>query len=77
MPLGFIVPPLSCLCNRRAPLSDEESNTSSSQHLGSQEFCVGSSLSKVSPLYAEEVDFFNERAMPSSLPRSQGESLFG
>ncbi|XP_059588662.1 BCL-6 corepressor-like protein 1 isoform X1 [Alligator mississippiensis] len=32
---------------RRAPLSDEESNTSSSQHLGSQEFCVGSSLSKV------------------------------
>ncbi|XP_054852962.1 BCL-6 corepressor-like protein 1 [Eublepharis macularius] len=32
---------------RRAPLSDEESNTSSSQHLGSPEFCVGSSFSKV------------------------------
>lgn len=32
---------------RRAPLSDEESKTSSSQHLGSQEFCVSSSLSKV------------------------------
>ncbi|KAH1165364.1 hypothetical protein KIL84_022923, partial [Mauremys mutica] len=32
---------------RRAPLSDEESNKSSSQHLGSQEFCVSSSLSKV------------------------------
>ncbi|XP_010078850.1 PREDICTED: BCL-6 corepressor-like protein 1 [Pterocles gutturalis] len=31
----------------RAPLSDEESKTSSSQHLGSQEFCVSSSLSKV------------------------------
>uniref|UniRef100_A0A8C8RK20 BCL6 corepressor like 1 n=1 Tax=Pelusios castaneus TaxID=367368 RepID=A0A8C8RK20_9SAUR len=40
-----------CMCGlneeRRAPLSDEESNKSSSQHLGSQEFCVGSSLSKV------------------------------
>ncbi|KAM6413311.1 BCL-6 corepressor-like protein 1 [Rhynochetos jubatus] len=32
---------------RRAPLSDEESKTSSSQHLGSQEFCVSSSLSEV------------------------------
>ncbi|NWU73469.1 BCORL protein, partial [Pterocles burchelli] len=32
---------------RRAPLSDEESKTSNSQHLGSQEFCVSSSLSKV------------------------------
>ncbi|KAM9373902.1 BCL-6 corepressor-like protein 1 [Phaethornis superciliosus] len=32
---------------RRAPLSDEESKTSSSQHLGSQDFCVSSSLSKV------------------------------
>ncbi|XP_040428465.1 BCL-6 corepressor-like protein 1 [Cygnus olor] len=32
---------------RRAPLSDEESKTNSSQHLGSQEFCVSSSLSKV------------------------------
>ncbi|XP_009947545.1 PREDICTED: BCL-6 corepressor-like protein 1, partial [Leptosomus discolor] len=31
----------------RAPLSDEESKTSSSQHLGSQEFCVSSSLSEV------------------------------
>ncbi|CAM4718508.1 BCL-6 corepressor-like protein 1 [Lepidochelys kempii] len=40
-----------CMCGlneeRRAPLSDEESNKSSSQHLGSQEFCVSSSLSKV------------------------------
>ncbi|XP_065499286.1 BCL-6 corepressor-like protein 1 [Caloenas nicobarica] len=33
--------------DRRAPLSDEESKTSSSQHLASQEFCVSSSLSKV------------------------------
>ncbi|NXF74275.1 BCORL protein, partial [Sclerurus mexicanus] len=32
---------------RRASLSDEESKTSSSQHLGSQEFCVSSSLSEV------------------------------
>ncbi|XP_048370517.1 BCL-6 corepressor-like protein 1 isoform X2 [Sphaerodactylus townsendi] len=32
---------------RRAPLSDEVSNTSSSQHLGSPEFCVGSNFSKV------------------------------
>ncbi|XP_042335170.1 BCL-6 corepressor-like protein 1 isoform X1 [Sceloporus undulatus] len=32
---------------RRAPLSDEESSTSSSQHLGSPEFCVGNSFSKV------------------------------
>ncbi|NXY37952.1 BCORL protein, partial [Pomatorhinus ruficollis] len=32
---------------RRAPISDEESKTSSSQHLGSQEFCVSSSLSEV------------------------------
>ncbi|NXI34653.1 BCORL protein, partial [Galbula dea] len=32
---------------RRAPLSDEESKTSSSQHLASQEFCVSSSLSEV------------------------------
>nr|XP_056715648.1 BCL-6 corepressor-like protein 1 [Euleptes europaea] len=32
---------------RRAPLSDEESNSSSSQHLGSPEFSVGSSFSKV------------------------------
>ncbi|NWU92817.1 BCORL protein, partial [Upupa epops] len=32
---------------RRAPLSDEESKTSSSQHLGSQEFCVSSSLAEV------------------------------
>ncbi|XP_008118430.1 BCL-6 corepressor-like protein 1 isoform X2 [Anolis carolinensis] len=32
---------------RRAPLSDEESSTSGSQHLGSPEFCVGSSFSKV------------------------------
>lgn len=37
---------------RRAPLSDEESKTSSSQHLGSQEFCVSSSLSKVSSICA-------------------------
>lgn len=37
---------------RRAPLSDEESKTSSSQHLGSQEFCVSSSLSEVSSLHA-------------------------
>lgn len=37
---------------RRAPLSDEESKTSSSQHLGSQEFCVSSSLSKVSSIGA-------------------------
>uniref|UniRef100_A0A8D0F8D3 BCL6 corepressor like 1 n=1 Tax=Strix occidentalis caurina TaxID=311401 RepID=A0A8D0F8D3_STROC len=36
---------------RRAPLSDEESKTSSSQHLGSQEFCVSSSLSEVSSLH--------------------------
>lgn len=35
---------------RRAPISDEESKTSSSQHLGSQEFCVSSSLSEVSSL---------------------------
>uniref|UniRef100_A0A8C0JDH4 BCL6 corepressor like 1 n=1 Tax=Chelonoidis abingdonii TaxID=106734 RepID=A0A8C0JDH4_CHEAB len=44
-----------CMCGlneeRRVPLSDEESNKSSSQHLGSQEFCVSSSLSKVSSLY--------------------------
>ncbi|XP_077165297.1 BCL-6 corepressor-like protein 1 isoform X2 [Paroedura picta] len=33
--------------SRRVPLSDEESNTSNSQHLGSPEFCVGSSFSKV------------------------------
>ncbi|XP_061454505.1 BCL-6 corepressor-like protein 1 isoform X2 [Rhineura floridana] len=32
---------------RRAPLSDEESNTSNSQHLGSPDFRVGSSFSKV------------------------------
>ncbi|KAF7244841.1 BCL-6 corepressor-like protein 1, partial [Varanus komodoensis] len=32
---------------RRAPLSDEESSTGSSQHLGSSEFCVGKSFSKV------------------------------
>nr|XP_030128607.1 BCL-6 corepressor-like protein 1 isoform X2 [Taeniopygia guttata] len=32
---------------RRTPISDEESKTSSSQHLGSQEFCVSSSLSEV------------------------------
>nr|XP_020020859.1 BCL-6 corepressor-like protein 1 [Castor canadensis] len=32
---------------RRAPLSDEESTTSDCQHFGSQEFCVGSSFSKV------------------------------
>ncbi|KAM4660058.1 BCL-6 corepressor-like protein 1 isoform 2-T2 [Amazona ochrocephala] len=32
---------------RRAPLSDEESKASSSQHLRSQEFCVSSSLSEV------------------------------
>ncbi|XP_032993035.1 BCL-6 corepressor-like protein 1 isoform X2 [Lacerta agilis] len=32
---------------RRAPLSDEESNTSNSQHLGSPDFCTGSSFSKV------------------------------
>lgn len=32
---------------RRAPLSDEESNTSSSKLLGSPEFCVGNSFSKV------------------------------
>ncbi|NXN88911.1 BCORL protein, partial [Bombycilla garrulus] len=32
---------------RRAPISDEESKTSSSQHLGSQEFCVSGSLSEV------------------------------
>ncbi|XP_062997766.1 LOW QUALITY PROTEIN: BCL-6 corepressor-like protein 1 [Elgaria multicarinata webbii] len=32
---------------RRAPLSDEESITSGSQHLGSPEFCVGNSFSKV------------------------------
>ncbi|NXY77849.1 BCORL protein, partial [Glareola pratincola] len=38
---------VSCSSARRAPLSDEESKTSSSQHLGSQEFCVSSSLSKV------------------------------
>lgn len=37
-----------CSPHRRAPLSDEESKTNSSQHLGSQEFCVSSSLSKVS-----------------------------
>lgn len=38
---------------RRAPISDEESKTSSSQHLGSQEFCVSSSLSEVSSLLAQ------------------------
>lgn len=38
---------------RRAPISDEESKTSSSQHLGSQEFCVSSSLSEVSSLPAQ------------------------
>lgn len=43
---------LSCSLARRAPLSDEESKTSSSQHLASQEFCVSSSLSKVSSLCA-------------------------
>lgn len=43
---------VSCSSARRAPLSDEESKTSSSQHLGSQEFCVSSSLSKVSSLRA-------------------------
>ncbi|XP_013378529.1 PREDICTED: BCL-6 corepressor-like protein 1 isoform X3 [Chinchilla lanigera] len=32
---------------RRAPLSDEESTTGDCQHFGSQEFCVGSSFSKV------------------------------
>ncbi|XP_077779144.1 BCL-6 corepressor-like protein 1 [Podarcis muralis] len=32
---------------RRAPLSDEESNTSNSQHLGSPDSCTGSSFSKV------------------------------
>ncbi|XP_053229483.1 BCL-6 corepressor-like protein 1 isoform X2 [Podarcis raffonei] len=32
---------------RRAPLSDEETNTSNSQHLGSPDFCTGSSFSKV------------------------------
>uniref|UniRef100_A0ABM5EWQ0 BCL-6 corepressor-like protein 1 isoform X1 n=1 Tax=Pogona vitticeps TaxID=103695 RepID=A0ABM5EWQ0_9SAUR len=32
---------------RRAPLSDEGSSTSNSQRLGSSEFCVGSSFSKV------------------------------
>ncbi|CAI5799449.1 BCL-6 corepressor 1 isoform X1 [Podarcis lilfordi] len=31
---------------RRAPLSDEESNTSNSQHLGSPDSCTGSSFSK-------------------------------
>jgi len=43
---------VSCSPARRAPLSDEESKTSSSQHLGSQEFCVSSSLSEVSALRA-------------------------
>lgn len=43
----LISPVLSSIRNRRAPLSDEESNTSSSQHLGTPEFCVGSSFSKV------------------------------
>ncbi|EHB03569.1 BCoR-like protein 1 [Heterocephalus glaber] len=33
--------------DERAPLSDEESTTGDCQHFGSQEFCVGSSFSKV------------------------------
>ncbi|XP_030064933.1 BCL-6 corepressor-like protein 1 [Microcaecilia unicolor] len=33
--------------DRRTPLSDEESKTGSSEHLGSQECCVSSGLSKV------------------------------
>uniref|UniRef100_A0A663EHW7 BCL6 corepressor like 1 n=1 Tax=Aquila chrysaetos chrysaetos TaxID=223781 RepID=A0A663EHW7_AQUCH len=59
---------------RRAPLSDEESKTSSSQHLGSQEFCVSSSLSEVSSLH---VCLGSRRPFPDGTGRARACTLVG
>lgn len=65
---------VSCSSARRAPLSDEESKTSSSQHLGSQEFCVSSSLAKVSSLRAR---LGPRRPFPDGTGQGRASTLMG